>query len=62
MHVLAFGVFWNLLSLCVMFQMIELAGQGGAIPADSRKETKSVSTDSCSRMKMAHEATKASSK
>lgn len=55
-------MFWNLLSLWVMLQMIELAGQGGAVRADSRKETKSVHTDSCSPIKMAHEATEASSK
>lgn len=62
MHVLELGTFWNLLSPWVMLQMIELARQGGAVPADSRKETKSVRTDSCSLIKMAHEATKASSK
>lgn len=47
---------WNLRSLWVTLQMTELAGQGGAVPVNSRKETKSVSTDSCRPIKMAHEA------
>lgn len=39
-----------------MLQMTELAGQGGTVLADSRKEIKFVGTDSCRPIKMAHEA------
>lgn len=62
LHTLGLSMLGNLRSLWVMLQMTELAGQGGADPADSRKETKSVGTDSCRPIKIAHEAIEGFSK
>lgn len=45
-------------SQLMMFQMPELAGQGGAALADSREEIRSVHPDNCRPIKIVHELIK----